>query len=269
MKTHLSHFYKVTFMTTRIFKSRLLGGSSIRAALLGTMAVAGIMAGQAVANQASASLNGAFSFDGSLGTAYVGTSLKTATDVILSATQNLVFSVPPTVATNGLVNNFYSPPANTYSVLPLSYVDLATGNSGNSMPVVPDSGFPLYSNFLTFSFTSPNAAGTTPNGRFTYSISDIVWEPGLFLNTLNFESSGFINDSAPGGVTGQLATLSGSFHTTCPLIPVVGQPCNAATVHFDFETLGDGHYQSVPEPVSMSLLGIGIAGLAAVRRRRT
>ena len=269
MKTHLSDFYRVSLMNARSFKSRLLGASSVRAVLLGSMAVAGVLAGQAVTNQASASLNGTFSFDGTLGTAYVGTSLSSATDVILSATQNLVFSVPPIVPTNGIVNNFYSPPLTTYSILPLSWVDLATGLPGNSMPVVDDSDFPLYDSFLTFSFTSPNAAGTTPNGRFTYSISDIVWERGSILNTLNFESSGFIIDSAPGGTTGQLATLSGSFHSTCPKVPVFGKPCNAATVHFDFETLGDGTYQNVPEPVSMSLLGIGIVGLMVARRHRT
>ena len=253
-------------MTARTFKSRLFSGVS--SAFVCSMAVAGFIGIQAVTTQASASLNGALSFDGTLGgSGYVGASLKTATDIILSPLDPVGFALLPVVPTNGIMNNFYSPSglqdASNIRVLYLSNVSINTGFAGNSMPVVDSTGIPLYSNFLTFSFTS-SVAGTVPNGRFTYDISDIVWEAGTKLNTLNFFSTGFIGDSGFPGFSGQQATLSGSFSTHC----VANTSCNTITSHFEFETLGDGHYQNIPEPVSMSLLGIGIAGLVAARRRR-
>ncbi len=257
-------------MTARTFKSRLLGAGSLRAALVFPMAVAGIMAAQAVTTEASASLNGDFPFSLTDNATYGGgTNLASATFLSLPPSQNAVRFVP-TLGSNGIVNNFYSPTGTQitgYSIIKNSDVDISTGVSGNVLNVADASGLPLIPNFLTFSFTTSSAPGTTPDNRFSYTMSDIVWERGTITNSLAFNSTGFLTDSQ-GRWTGQVATLNAAFTTNCPKVPVAGQECHNFNGIFDFQTLGDGNVQNIPEPVSLSLLGIGIAGLVAARRRR-
>ena len=263
-------------MTARTFKSRLLSGAS--SAFVCSMAVAGFMAVQAVTTEASASLNGYFTFtvnaqfDG-----LPGHKLSDATFIALTPTQNDVGVVPAIDPVNSVTNNFYAPgnvQTTGFSVFYQSHVSLTTGlsavspddgeNYTNVVFTTDDSGFPLFTDFLTFSFTSPDAPGTTPQGRFTYSISSITWEGGTKHNTMTMESAGYITDSQ-GKYSGQLATLNAAFTTSCGVTVV---ECETAVGAFTFEVPGDGNVQHIPEPVTMTAFGLGVAGLMAARRRR-
>ena len=279
-------------MTVRTFKSRLLSGAS--SAFVCSMAVAGFMAVQAATTDASASLNGymAFStvnveFEGGNGT------LGGAQFLVLDAlADNDVGSQVLTSPLNGKPNNFYYNPAHPYSFSAFSHVEITTGMSSgpaappadimfgesysNVLPTTNAGGFPYIQSFLTFAYSDPLLAavptlgkGSSPQARFSYDLSSITWSTSGADN-LSFTSTGFIIDSGIPGFASQQAVLTGSFTSACQTneSPPEGEECELANGALVFYTLGDGNVQNIPEPVTMTMFGVGIAGLMVARRRR-
>ena len=278
-------------MTARTFKSRLLSGAS--SAFVCSMAVAGFMAVQAATTDASASLNGYMTF--STGNAEFeggNNTLGGATFLVLDALpENDVGSQVPTSPINGNPNNFYYNPAHPYSFSAFSHVAITTGMSAgvappadipfdesysNVLPTTNASGLPYISSLLTFAYSDPLLAavpglgkGSSPQARFSYDMSAITWTSSGADN-LSFTSTGFIIDTGIPGFASQQAVLTGSFTTACPAdqSPLEAHECELANGALVFYTLGDGNVQNIPEPVTMTMFGVGIAGLMAARRRR-
>jgi hypothetical protein len=109
---------------------------------------------------------------------------------------------------------------------------------------------------ITFSFGSPLSA-------FGISINTFAMTNGAYTATTNLGDVGasFLNPF-PGATTGQFV----GFSSTLPFTSVTIAPASGVTY-----TLDDLRYQSsapIPEPATLSLVGLGIGGGLAARRRR-
>ena len=121
---------------------------------------------------------------------------------------------------------------------------------------------------LTISFASPIQAGIS----FAFGIEDSsaefsgVASPGDTLtvdayNSLGTELASYVLNTAPTLVDGFLTVEEGSVYINEPGVTEV----TLSTGNGSEFAIGD---VSVPEPFSMSILGMGLAGLVAARRRR-
>ena len=172
----------------------------------------------------------------------------TATSVTVPATE-IVNTIPTTFL--GKPNDFFSGPAsfavgNSVTVNPLTLSPMFV-NDGLFHPEV-------LSGYLTF------ASGTTPADRFVFDMSSIRWASSG-PQELDFAALGTLHDTA-GVFMDQAADISGSFTQTSQ-----GGSVNAS---FMFDSPATITPTAVPEPTSLTLLGIGVTSLIGygIRRKR-
>ena len=269
-------------MASKQLKSEQSKAGRVKAGLGAVFALAGLMTVQASVNSASAlTLNGEFFFapfesktNVPLVT-FVGPDLEHATSVTFATPQGgiatptkakpfvqlIVNGIPATY--NGKLNDFDStipsPPAyamdtgSIVSIFPLTLTPMNL-NGGFFLSSLPG--------FLTFAGNS--YLGNGNGDRFTYDVTSISWTSNS-LNHLDIDFRGFVSDSVgffddhPAEV--HLALVSG-----CELAP---SSCKFANAAGTFESDGTGGNELIPEPISLSLLGVGLTGLAIARRRRS
>ncbi len=227
----------------------------MKAKLGAVCAVIGIMAASSAMTEASAyTVSGYFTFVAvGQGVTYSGgTNLSTATSVTFPTTEYVNF-IPSTNLVDGVANDFAS--GLSWSFSNFATVTLSTGTLSTV------GGFVNIPSFLTFAANSFLGTGTTPADRFTYDMVLTNWTSSA-ANELTLTSQGFVYD-AVGAFYPTPAELSISLTSNCGL-----KPCNAAAGTWVFSAEGTGGNSLIPEPVSMSLLGAGLAGLAVARRRR-
>jgi PEP-CTERM motif len=141
----------------------------------------------------------------------------------------------------------------TFAVSDTGFYDGFTYGLGDSLS--------FYGDTLTISFANPIAGGVS----FPFGIEDAF---GLF-------GGDFLTISSNTGVTaiattaldgGTLDEPEGNAYIDAPgatVLTITSGPSAAGSNPFD---IGD---VTVPEPISLSIFGVGLAGLTAARRRRT
>lgn len=126
--------------------------------------------------------------------------------------------------------------------------------------------------FLSFGGIAYAADGTTPNQRYSFEYSSYNWATLILSNpsgpTLEYligTFDGLITDSAP--------ILAGRFDPTATTVQLTfATSCTGTSQVICTSPMLSGYIQttrSIPEPVSITLFGFGLAGLAAVKHRRT
>ena len=271
-------------MASKPLKSEQSKAGRVKAGLGAVFALAGLMAVQASVNSASAlpvTLNGEFFFAPFESkttvplVTFAGPNLQNATSVTFATPQGgtaiptkakpfvqlIVNGIPATY--NGKLNDFDStilaPPAyametgSIVSIAPLTLIPKFLNTTFHPF---------LFMDFLTFA--NDSVLGNGNGNRFSYDVTEISWTSNS-LNHLDFDSHGFVIDNDgffddhPAEV--HLALVSG-----CDLALITCKFANAAGT---FESDGTGGNQLIPEPISLSLLGVGLTGLAIARRRRS
>ena len=121
--------------------------------------------------------------------------------------------------------------------------------------------------FLSFGGIAYQAFGTTPNQRYSFEYSSYNW-----ATLIDPPSAGSTKKHLIGTFDGLITDLAGDFDPTAASVQLsFVASCNGTVIVTCFPPTLSGYIQttaSVPEPVSISLLGFGLAGLAAVRHRR-
>jgi hypothetical protein len=176
-------------------------------------------------------------------TTYAGADLSVATSITFPALE-VVNTVQPTYL--GDPNDFFG------LVAPLSLVILNPSSPG-PLAVSNVNGGPFATALPTITFG--------PAGRFSYTpfVGEFT-STGVDVNggsNLTFNSLGTFTDSL-GVFDPSIASLSFAATQT--------GPGSAVNVSFTFAT--PPGVEAIPEPASAALLGVGVAGLAWVRRRK-
>lgn len=170
------------------------------------------------------------------------------------------------------VGNFYAGQGITFSAATLAVVDADAGGSGNfaNEPSPNTIMFFLDANDAILNY----AAGFTTGFSFWYTSStaasvnvyDDINGTGNLLATLNLV--GQYNTQCTGDPSGDFCNWSAIgvlFAGTAKSINFGG---TANQTGFDDITFGSNVPGKVPEPGSLALLGLGLAGLGMARRRR-
>ncbi len=230
-------------------------------------ALAGVLAVSAGVPQASATtttLNGMMDFATRV-TFGGGTDLASATWIAIPATATVEDQWATGV--NGNPNDFLYNAAHPWSFQPGSLVHLNTGIAGNHLTTAAGGGTPPAAGFLTFAMDNGTAKGTIPSFRFTYDLAAATWFTSPTApDKLEMDSIGFLTDTGIPGFLAQPSVLTLSITTNCDNI--AHPACNFANAAWEFSTDGTGGYTLTPEPAALSVLGMGLVGLAMVRRRR-
>ena len=130
-------------------------------------------------------------------------------------------------------------------------------------------------------FIGADLSGTATYNGVTYnnvgslasdSGMDAVWSGSLLIPagftggaiTAPFQFAGFFNIQGSAATPGQMVDLLGGGTATLSFVPSQAFPgaFNLTAVRYELDAA------PVPEPTSMLLIGSGLAGLAAIRRRR-
>lgn len=175
------------------------------------------------------------------------------------------------------VGNYYNGGGGTnygasFSTDTLALVDADSSGSGNfaNEPSPNTVMFFLNSNNAILNF----AAGFDTGFSFYYSSSvattvtvyDGVDRTGNVLGTITLSAQGFNNCVGdPGGDFCNWTNVGVAFSGTAKSIDFGG---TANQTGFDNITFGSDTAGTVPEPVTLALLGLGIAGLGVARRRK-
>jgi hypothetical protein len=140
-------------------------------------------------------------------------------------------------------------------------------------------------------FAEPPASGTAgwtstdSNDLLSLFLDDATFGLGagnvldLFSSFLSYDiaslggaeldfSVGGIQDNTPGGAAGGVSDFIQLSFGTGPNIDIVESFANAAFVPGHWRVVDTGPPTAVPEPGTLALLGLGLAGMGLIRRRR-
>ncbi len=119
---------------------------------------------------------------------------------------------------------------------------------------------------------SPDTRPSNRQSTVQVALPDVTLDPGTYwlsiapvtsLSDALIQTTGWHHDTAVGAV-GRLAENDGNSFYNFPAVP--GSYFTPSTYNRDF-SMGIGYSASVPEPTTMLLLGLGLVGLAGIRRK--